>query len=160
MAKYHSLLSFFYVCYVVNRLLTKYLSKDFNRFFPLRKRIMYVRELSGMRESIEIFANEVGGKAHILQLIKKLDLCLKLESEKEEVILLFNGGRVELLTGNLNSQYQITIKGSEDSLAGLLKGEFKLRQGLRWGYYTVEDCPFRDLLVLESIFYLARPISA
>ncbi|MBT2679019.1 hypothetical protein J7E38_08395 [Bacillus sp. ISL-35] len=113
-----------------------------------------------MRESIELFANEVGGKAHILQLIKKLDLCLKLQSEKEEVYLAFKGGRAELLTSNLGSQFQITIIGSETSLSGLLKGEFKLRQGIRWGYYSVEDGPFRDLLVLESIFYLARPISA
>ncbi len=113
-----------------------------------------------MRECIELFSKEVGGKAHLLQLIKKLDLCLKLESEMDAYYLAFKGGKVELLISNVHSQFEVTIHGSEADLASLFAGEFKLREGIRWGYFTIEDGLFRDLLVLESIFYLSREIPA
>ncbi|WP_079507065.1 hypothetical protein [Mesobacillus jeotgali] len=113
-----------------------------------------------MREDMNYFSNVIGEKTHILQLIKKLDLCLKLQMEQEVEYLSFKGGNVEPLNSNIHSQFQITIRGNAEYLAQLFRGECKLRQGVRWGYFTIEDAPFRDLLLLESIFYLARPISA
>jgi hypothetical protein len=113
-----------------------------------------------MREDMDYFLNEIGEKTHILQLIKKLDLCLELQMDQEVEYLSFKGGKVERFTSNIHSQFQITIRGQAGYLAQLFRGECKLRQGVRWGYFIIQDAPFRDLLLLESVFYLARPISA
>ena len=110
-----------------------------------------------MREQIERFVNEIPKKEHILQLVKKLDLIIKLAAENDTFYLSFKDGKVEYRETCLHTGFNATISGKDALLEQLFDGNLKLRQGVKMNYFRT-DCPFRDQLVLESLFYLARPL--
>jgi hypothetical protein len=110
-----------------------------------------------MRERIDRFVNDIPNKEHVLQLVNKLDLILKIESESGTFYLSFKDGKVACHETCMLAAYTATISGKDALLDQLFNGDLKLRQGVKMSYFTI-DCPFRSQLVLESLFYLARPI--
>ena len=110
-----------------------------------------------MRERIDRFVDEIPNKEHILQLVKKLDLSLKLEAESGTYYISFKEGNVNCCESCMHSESIATISGMDPYFDQLFDGELKLRQGIKMNYFTT-DCPFRAQLVLESLFYLARPL--
>ncbi|MBT2693171.1 SCP2 sterol-binding domain-containing protein [Bacillus sp. ISL-55] len=110
-----------------------------------------------MRERIARFANEIQNKKHILQLVNKLELCLKIEAESGTFYLSFKDGKVACQETCMHARYTATISGKDALLDQLFNGDLKLRQLVKMNYFTT-DCSFRSQLVLESLFYLARPL--
>ncbi|WP_423408093.1 hypothetical protein AABM38_20880 [Heyndrickxia sp. MSNUG] len=112
-----------------------------------------------MEERIESFMNEIQKKNHIMLLVTNLDLCLSIEAEKQTYYLSFKKKKVEFSKERAFPAAQYAkLSGREDLLIHLLDGHIKLREGISIGYFNLV-CPFRTLLVLESIFYLARPMT-
>ncbi|ESU31312.1 hypothetical protein G3A_17270 [Bacillus sp. 17376] len=110
-----------------------------------------------MRERIARFTNEIGNMKHVQQLVNKLDLILKIEAESGTFYLSFKSGKVASHEICIHAEYTATISGKDMLLVQLFDGDLKLRQGVKMNYIRT-DCPFRAQLVLESLFYLARPI--
>ena len=111
-----------------------------------------------MQARIESFMDEVQKKNHIMLLVGNLDLCLEIESDHVSHYLYFKKNRIEYKKDHLSlSQQYAKLAGNSDFLCHLLDGKIKLREGINIGYFNLV-CPFRTLLVLESIFYLAKPI--
>ncbi|WP_226678820.1 DUF4388 domain-containing protein [Mesobacillus jeotgali] len=110
-----------------------------------------------MRERIDRFVNEVQNKEHVHQLVNKLDLCLKIKAESGTFYLSFKDGKVASHETCMHAGYIATISGMDALLDQLFDGELKLRQGVKMNYIST-DCPFRAQLVLESLFFLARPL--
>lgn len=91
-------------------------------------------------------------------LVNNLDLCLSIEAEKQTYYLSFKKNKVEFnKEGAFPAVQYVKLSGREDFLIHLLDGHIKLREGMKIGYFNLV-CPFRTLLVLESIFFLARPM--
>ncbi|WP_213370714.1 hypothetical protein [Mesobacillus boroniphilus] len=110
-----------------------------------------------MREIIDRFVNEIPNKEHVLQLVDKLDLNLKIVAESDTYYLFFRDGKVDCCETWIDTGTNAKISGRDAHLEQLFNGDLKLRQGVKMNYFTI-DCPFRAQLVLESLFYLARPL--
>lgn len=110
-----------------------------------------------MQERIDRFASAIHEKGHLRQLVRKLDLCLKIETESETFYLSFKEGRVESGEDWWQTGLQATLCGKDELMDQLFDGKLKLRYGVKWKHFQT-DCPFRTQLVLESLFYLARPL--
>lgn len=115
-------------------------------------------EMNGMHARIEGFVNEVKKKNHIMQLVDHLDLCLEIEADNVTNYLYFKKNRIEFRKDELSPTLQYAkLSGKSDDICDLLDGKIKLRDGINIGCFNLV-CPFRTLLVLESIFYLAKPM--
>jgi hypothetical protein len=110
-----------------------------------------------MRERIDRFVNEIPKKEHVLQLVNKLDLTIKIEAESGTFYLSFKDGKVACHETTINAGYTATISGKDALLNQLFDGDLKLCHGVKMNYITT-DCPFRVQLVLESLFHLVRPL--
>lgn len=116
-----------------------------------------MRELIGMQERIDRFVNEIPNKEHILQLVTKLDLILKIEADDNTYYVSFKDGKVAWCDSCMDMGKTATLSGRGAYFEHLFDGNLKLLQGIKMNYFTT-DCPFRAQLVLESLFYLARPL--
>lgn len=111
-----------------------------------------------MKERIEEFRNALMKKNHIMQLAQDLNLCLKFETEYGIFFFHIQKNMINLTeTFSSLADQHISLIGSEENLRYLLDGKIKLRDAIQLGYVKLE-CPFRTLLALESILYLARPL--
>ncbi|MGA9227609.1 MAG: hypothetical protein WB217_14795 [Mesobacillus sp.] len=111
-----------------------------------------------MEEKIESFMTAIQKKNHIMLLVNNLDLCLSIETENQTYFLSLKKNKVELSKeGTFPAVQYAKLSGREDFLIQLLDGHIKLREGINIGYFNLVS-PFRTLLVLESIFFLARPM--
>ncbi|MBT2643312.1 hypothetical protein J7I80_13815 [Bacillus sp. ISL-41] len=110
-----------------------------------------------MQERIDRFVNGIPNKEHILPLVKKLDLILKIVAEDNTYCVSFKDGRVACCDPCIDRGNTATISGRFAYFEDLFDGNLKLLQGIKKNYFTT-DCPFRAQLVLESLFYLARPL--
>jgi hypothetical protein len=113
--------------------------------------------MNGMREQIARFMNDIQNKKHVQQLVNKLDLNIKIEAESGTFYLSFKDGKVACHEICIHAGYTATISGKDALLVQLFDGDLKLRQGVKLDYITT-DCHFRAQLMLESLFYLARPL--
>lgn len=116
-----------------------------------------VGELIGMRECIDRFVTVLANKEHVFQLVKKLDLVLKIEADHGIHYLLFRDGKVDYCQFSSPNGNIVTISGNDVYLEQLFDGDLKLIHGVKMNYFKT-DCPFRVQLVLESLFYLTRPL--
>ena len=115
-----------------------------------------VGELIGMLERIDRFVNVISSKGHVLQLVKKLDMVLKIEADRDTHYLVFGDGKVAHCE-SCNNGTVVTLSGRDAYLEQLFDGDLKLMHGVKLNYFAT-DCPFRVQLVLESLFYLTRPL--
>jgi hypothetical protein len=148
---------FFYFNHDVNSIFIELFVEGFQQVFPLLQGISNMRELIGMQERIDRFVNEIPNKEHILQLVKKLDLILKIVAEGNTYCVSLKDGRVACCDTCIDMGNTATISGRVAYFEDLFDGNLKLLQGIKMNYFTT-DCPFRAQLVLESLFYLARPL--
>jgi hypothetical protein len=110
-----------------------------------------------MQKRLYRFVDEIPKKEHVLQLVKKLDLSLKIETELDTFYLAFKDGSVDVQETFVPAGVLAKISGKEVHFDQLFDGDLKLLQGVKMNYF-ITDCPFRAQLVLESLFYLARPL--
>ncbi|WP_210365236.1 SCP2 sterol-binding domain-containing protein [Bacillus sp. REN3] len=126
--------------------------------FLLMEGILYVREMSRMQERAKRFTEGISDKGHLMELVRKMNCGLEMETDTETVYLYFYNGKVTTDPDQQAAWRNVTIKGSKDAIARLLDGEMKLRDGVQAGDLRVSGS-FRELLALESIFYLASPLA-
>lgn len=111
-----------------------------------------------MKERIEDFRNVLMKKNHIMQLAQNMNLCLEFEIEYGVFCLHIHKNIINLTNGWCpHADQHISLIGNEGNIRYLLDGKIKLRDAIQLGYVQLE-CPFRTLLALESIIYLARPL--
>jgi hypothetical protein len=111
-----------------------------------------------MEEMIQVFLSAIRKQSHVLKLIENLDvLKIKLNSDNAEEILVFHRGEVFVLVDNDESTEAYVISGQRDSIYSLLSGKEKLRNLIHYKKLNI-TAPFRTILLIESIFYLTRPM--
>jgi hypothetical protein len=133
--------------------------EEFLQVFSWITRNMLFKGVNRMIERIVQFTKELENKNHIIQLLKNLDLCLTIETVSDGAYYLyFQKNKIEL-RGNksIPADSYATIRGEKNLLNSLFDGEVKLREGVSLNYFQL-NCPFRTLLVLESIFFLGKPL--
>ncbi|PLR92598.1 hypothetical protein [Bacillus sp. T33-2] len=109
-----------------------------------------------MEEKLQVFAGQVESKGHMFQLVKKLHIILALQTEKGEYRIGFHNNKVDFNIAPVDETSLFTICGQEEAFCSVLEGRLKLRDAVA-GQKLKTTCPFRILLTLESLIYLARP---
>lgn len=82
-------------------------------------------------------------------------LYIQLQWENEQILLCISKEGIRRVE-EVNAERMITIRGSAQAVMSLLKGSLKLQQQLRLNELSV-TASFRHILLLESIFFLAKP---
>jgi hypothetical protein len=133
--------------------------EGFLQVFSWTTRNMLFKGVNRMIERIVQFTKEMENKNHIIPLLKNLDLCLTLETVSDGAYYLyFQNNKIELRGNNsIPADSYATIRGEKNLLNCLFDGEIKLREGVSLNYFQL-NCTFRTLLVLESIFFLGKPL--
>ncbi len=108
-----------------------------------------------MKDTVQLFIDEIKNKPHVQPLITKANLSIELITEVERVSMGFFDGAVCMNPNDrvLYKNWQMT--GREEGMVALLAGQEKLRSLAEKKVLTIK-APFRTILLLESIFYLAK----
>lgn len=109
-----------------------------------------------MIETVQTFIQTVKEKAHMHPLINKADFLIDFVTEGNRVSLCFMHGDVSIIkTGTERLAESYEMSGRECEMKMLLEGKEKLRF-LEAKKFLAIKAPFRTILLLESIFYLAK----
>ncbi|MBB5356269.1 hypothetical protein HNR43_002250 [Anoxybacillus mongoliensis] len=82
-------------------------------------------------------------------------LYIQLQWEGKKVLLCVSKEGIRRIE-EVHAERMITIRGSAQAIMSLLKGSLKLQQQLRLNELSI-TASFRHILLLESIFFLAKP---
>lgn len=107
-----------------------------------------------MLETVQSFIETVRARDHIQLLIAGTELTIRFITNETEISLVMKNGEVEILK-NESDTSTIDIYGEEGAIKSLLKGSETLRALAKKGVLEV-SIPFRTVLLLESLFYLAK----
>lgn len=111
-----------------------------------------------MKETVEQVVKEILNREHILQLVMKLNLCLEVKSGSQSYYLYFQDQQVLMCEEFLReAEHHVILDGPRENLNQLFAGEIMLREAVESRMLKI-SCPFRILLALEAIFYLAKPM--
>lgn len=108
-----------------------------------------------MEKVATIFIEEVKSKGHVKHLIKDASFSLRIQTEREEVILEFRNGNILIAYPQKIENPDVTIIGSLESLRSIFMGKEKLSEAVNKRKITIKSS-FRKLLFLESIFILSK----
>nr|WP_263324979.1 SCP2 sterol-binding domain-containing protein [Neobacillus sp. Marseille-Q6967] len=106
-----------------------------------------------MIDPVQNFLMSINKRGHVLKLIEKLELNIRLVMDQKDFVLAFTNGAVSLLDHTKNTE--VTISGHQESVSLLVEGKEKLRSLIKEGQLQVA-ASFRAVLLLESIFYLTK----
>jgi hypothetical protein len=107
-----------------------------------------------MLDAINAFLLNVNARDHVLSLVQTKDFVIQISGQHD---LLFKNGKVEWLQTNDTDKVTYLIDGDYRTLCQLLEGREPLRKLVREGTLQI-IAPFRTVLLLESIFYLTKPL--
>jgi hypothetical protein len=111
--------------------------------------------IMGIYGLIQQFIERIQTLHHLLPLLPEERVYIRFECENENVIFAISkNGTEEEKT--VDEKRLLTIRGSEEAIETLLTGELKLQQQMRLEELSVAGS-FRHMLLLESIFHLAKP---
>jgi len=82
-------------------------------------------------------------------------IYIELQWESRQVLLCVSREGIRRVE-ETDEERVITIRGSTQAIMSLLQGSLKLQQQLRLNELSV-TASFRHILLLESIFFLAKP---
>ena len=108
-----------------------------------------------MKDNVQLFINGIKNKAHVQPLITKANLSIELITEAERVSMGFFDGDVCMNPNDSGEYENWQIMGREEGMIALLEGQEKLRSLAKKKILSIK-APFRTILLLESIFYLAK----
>jgi hypothetical protein len=108
-----------------------------------------------MNQTVQTFLDTLKEREHILQLINQNHFLLKFVCGVERFYLLFKNEEVTLHSCEEDLDIYI-ISGDIASVKEILEGKERLRYLVQKELITVK-APFRIILLLESIFFLAKP---
>lgn len=106
-----------------------------------------------MIDPVQKFLMSINKRGHVLKLIERLELNIRLVIDQKDFVLAFANGTVSLLEDTKDTE--VTISGHQDSVSLLVEGKEKLRSLIKEGQLQVA-ASFRAVLLLESIFYLTK----
>jgi hypothetical protein len=107
-----------------------------------------------MLETVQTFIGTVRSRGHIRLLIDKTELTVRFITNEKEITLVMKNGEADIIKNGV-STCTIDIYGEEMAIKALLKGSETLRALAQKGVLKV-SIPFRTVLLLESLFYLAK----
>lgn len=108
-----------------------------------------------MDELVKQFMERVNALKHLWPILptEALYVCFRWE-EKEMIFSISKQGMQR--KAEVDEKKTVTVCGTEEALKSLFYGELKLQQQLRLKEITVFGS-FRHILLLESLFHLAKP---
>lgn len=112
-----------------------------------------------MNEAVNLFLVAVKEQVQLQSLLESADLRLSLITEEETIQLLFKNGEVSVIYGTGLEPTMTRIWGEPSEIIRLLEGKERLRTLQKSGLLKV-SATLRTALLLESIFYLAKPRNA
>lgn len=108
-----------------------------------------------MRKIITLWALEINRKKTFRYILKELRLSVCLLIENEPILIKIENETLQLLENEDNYSVK-RLAGQRETFWSLLTGERRLRKAI-----VAKDVEttlsFREQLILESLFYLARP---
>lgn len=108
-----------------------------------------------MMETVQAYIKTINARKHVLLLIENIDLTIKLTAKEQSVFLCLKNGKVYLATESDPKTWQCEIMGEYKTVIDMILGKEKLRTLINKGDLRV-TASFRTLLLLESLFYLAK----
>jgi hypothetical protein len=112
-----------------------------------------------MNEEVKSFVRAVKDQVQLQSLLESADLRVSLITEEETIQLLFKNGKVSAIYEPGLEPTMNRIYGEPTELIRLLEGKERLRTLQKSGLIKV-SATLRTTLLLESIFYLAKPRNA
>jgi hypothetical protein len=107
-------------------------------------------------ESVQVFITKMKEQRHVLELIKNIDyLTIRLVAEDSSISFAIANNDVFVLQNAEEEIPLCEIQGGIKNVEDLLKGKEKLRTLVNHGRLQI-SAPFRTVLMLESLFYLAK----
>ncbi|WP_084256402.1 sterol-binding protein [Anoxybacteroides amylolyticum] len=108
-----------------------------------------------MDELVKQFVERVNALKHLLPILPEEALYVCFQCEEEEMIFCLSKQGM-YRTSEVDEQKAVTVCGTKEALKSLFYGELKLQQQLRLKEIAVFGS-FRHILLLESLFHLAKP---
>ena len=105
-----------------------------------------------MEKTIKSFLQTINERSHVLQLIKNTELLVTFVSMEKSIPIAIKNGKIFLSKDTDSTLINYEISGDIEQL---LEGEETLRYLVRKGRLKI-SAPFRTILLLESMFYLAK----
>src|SRR4051812_40645890 len=99
---------------------------------------------------------EVNRKRDLQFLLKGSCFSFYIKMEQKEILLKIENGCILLNEKESNEREAKIIEGKEELFLAILLGEQKLREAVKKRELWT-TCSYRELLLLESLFYLAKP---
>lgn len=109
-----------------------------------------------MVKLIKLWMMEVNRKKDLQLLLKGLCFSFYIKIEKKDILLKIENGCIILGEQENNERVAKRIEGKEALFLSIILGEQKLREAVRKKELST-TCSYRELLLLESLFYLAKP---
>ncbi|MCM3765858.1 SCP2 sterol-binding domain-containing protein [Neobacillus niacini] len=109
-----------------------------------------------MNKAVNSFLMAVKEQGQLQPLLESADLRLSLITEEQTIQLVFKNGVASVTYGTEIEPTMYSICGDADDITRLLRGSERLRTLQKGGFLKV-SAPLRMALLLESIFYLAKP---
>ncbi|WP_071393651.1 hypothetical protein [Bacillus tuaregi] len=109
-----------------------------------------------MIEQVISWLSEVNRKQGVRLLIRNIRFSFAVKTEQDELYVKIDDGLVALHEAGESSSAGKRIEVSSDVLHSILTGERKLREAVKYRE-AATTCTFRELLLLESLFFLAKP---
>ncbi len=108
-----------------------------------------------MREQLTLWALEINRKKVFRFILKERLLSFSILTENEQILIKIENNSLKLLEGVRNLPGK-KLEGKKETFFSLLAGERKLRKAIL-SKDVETTLSFREQLLLESLFYLARP---
>lgn len=108
-----------------------------------------------MKELLTVWASEINRKKAFRYILKELRLSFCLFIENEQILVKIENDTLQLIEHGAQATMK-RLSGKREAFLSIFKGERKLTKAV----YTKEvetTLSFREQLLLESLFYLARP---
>ncbi len=108
-----------------------------------------------MREQLTLWALEINRKKVFRFILKGRLLSFSLLTENEQILIKIEKDSIQLLEYSGDESLK-KLAGTKETFCSLLAGERKLRKALH-AKDVETTLSYREQLLLESLFYLARP---
>lgn len=108
-----------------------------------------------MREQLTLWALEINQKKVFRFILKERLLSFSILTENEQILIKIENDSLKLLDYKENGSIK-KLAGKKETFHSLLAGERKLRKAIQ-SKDVETTLSFREQLLLESLFYLAKP---
>jgi len=109
-----------------------------------------------MLELIKLWIKEVNRKKSLRALLKELYFSFAIKIDQAIIYLTIKNGHVHLNESSEHENPLKRIEGEEEIFLSIILGEQKLREAVKSKKIST-TVSYRELLLLESLFFLAKP---